>query len=89
MKRASFTLQNRLGLHARAAARLAAVLNEAAGDVWVEYSGRRVNGKSILGLLMLAAPMGTEFHIELEDTDAEFILEAVSVLIDNRFGEAE
>ena len=38
---------------------------------------------------MLAAPMGTEFHIELEDADAEFILEAVSVLIDNRFGEAE
>jgi phosphocarrier protein HPr len=89
MKRASFTLQNRLGLHARAAARLAAVLNEAAGDVWVEYSGRRVNGKSILGLLMLAAPMGTDFHIELEDVDAEFVLEAVSVLIDNRFGEAE
>ena len=55
MTRASFTLQNRLGLHARAAARLAAVLNEAAGDVWVEYSGRRVNGKSILGLLMLVA----------------------------------
>jgi len=89
MKRASFTLQNRLGLHARAAARLAAVLNEASGDVWVEYSGRRVNGKSILGLLMLAAPMGTEFHVELEDADAEAVLEAISVLVDNRFGEAE
>lgn len=89
MTRASFTLQNRLGLHARAAARLAAVLNEAKGDVWVEYSGRRVNGKSILGLLMLAAPMGTEFHVELDDSDAETVLEAVAVLIDNRFGETE
>ena len=89
MTRASFKLQNRLGLHARAAARLAAVLNEASGDVWVEYSGRRVNGKSILGLLMLAAPMGTEFHIELDDADAETVLEAVGVLIDNRFGETE
>jgi phosphocarrier protein len=86
---ASFTLKNRLGLHARAAARLAAVLNEASGDVWVEYNGRRVNGKSILGLLMLAAPMGTEFHIELEDSDAERVLEAVTVLIDSRFGEVE
>ncbi len=89
MKSASFTLKNKLGLHARAAARLAAVLNEAAGDVWVEYGGRRVNGKSILGLLMLAAPVGTEFRVELEEADAEMILEAVSVLIDNRFGEAE
>ena len=89
MKRAAFTLKNKLGLHARAAARLAAVLNEASGDVWVEYGGRRVNGKSILGLLMLAAPMGTEFHVELDESDAETVLEAVSVLIDNRFGEAE
>lgn len=89
MTSASFTLKNRLGLHARAAARLAAVLNEASDDVWVEYNGRRVNGKSILGLLMLAAPMGTELQIELEGSDAENVLEAVSVLIESRFGEAE
>jgi phosphocarrier protein HPr len=89
MTSASFTLKNRLGLHARAAARLAAVLNEASDDVWVEYNGRRVNGKSVLGLLMLAAPMGTEFQVELEDSDAKKVLEAVSVLIESRFGEAE
>jgi len=65
------------------------VFNEASGDVWVEYGGRRVNGKTILGLLMLAAPMGTEFHVELVYGYAETILEAVGVLIDNRFGEAE
>jgi phosphocarrier protein len=89
MTRSSYTLKNRLGLHARAAARLAALLNEAKGDVWVEYAGRRVNGKSILGLLMLAAPMGTEFVVEVESPDAAAVLEAVGVLIDNRFGEAE
>ena len=88
-ERAQFTIRNRLGLHARAAARLAAVLNEASGDVWVEYSGRRVNGKSILGLLMLAAPMGTEIGIEVDGDDALAVLEAVAVLIENRFGEAE
>jgi phosphocarrier protein HPr len=85
----TFTLQNRLGLHARAAARLASVLNEASGDVWVDYSGRRVNGKSILGLLMLAAPMGSELDIEVSGENAAAVLEAVSVLIENRFGEAE
>ena len=89
MTRASYTLKNRLGLHARTAARLAALLNEAKGDVWVEYAGRWVNGKSILGLLMLAAPMGTEFSVEVESPDAAAVLEAVGVLIDNRFGEVE
>ena len=89
MTKGTFTLQNRLGLHARAAARLASVLNEASGDVWVDYSGRRVNGKSILGLLMLAAPMGSELDIEVSGENAAAVLEAVSVLIENRFGEAE
>ncbi|MEE2836665.1 MAG: HPr family phosphocarrier protein [Myxococcota bacterium] len=89
MSTGTFTLQNRLGLHARAAARLASVLNEASGDVWVDYSGRRVNGKSILGLLMLAAPMGSELDIEVSGENAAAVLEAVSVLIENRFGEAE
>ena len=55
----------------------------------MEYGGRRVNGKSILGLLMLAAPMGTEFSVEVESPDAAAVLEAVGVLIDNRFGEVE
>ena len=89
MSTGTFTLQNRLGLHARAAARLASVLNEASGDVWVDYSRRRVNGKSILGLLMLAAPMGSELDIEVSGENAAAVLEAVSVLIENRFGEAE
>ena len=65
------------------------MLNEASGDVWVDYSGRRVNGKSILGLLMLAAPMGSELDIEVSGENAAAVLEAVSVLIENRFGEAE
>jgi phosphocarrier protein HPr len=87
--RASFTLVNRLGLHARAASRLVALLNEAAGDVWVVYADRRVNGKSILGLLMLAAPKGTTFEIEVESDDGQVILDAAAVLIESRFGEAE
>ena len=88
MIREAFELKNKLGLHARAAARLAALLNEAKDDVWVEFAGRRVNGKSILGLLMLAAPMGSELFIEAAAGD-HAVVEAVGVMIDNRFGEAE
>ena len=83
----TFTLANQLGLHARAAARLVALLSQAPGDVWVRYGERRVNGKSILGLLTLAAPKSTSIEIEVEGERGPEILGAVRVLIESRFGE--
>jgi len=82
-----FTLKNQLGLHARAAARLVALLSQAEGDVWVRYGDREVNGKSILGLLTLSAPKSTSIEIEVEGETSQEILSAVAELIDNRFGE--
>ena len=84
---AQFTLCNRLGLHARAASRLVAVLNDASGDAWVTHGDRRVNAKSILSLLMLAAPMGSELTIEIEGDRAAEVLETAGALIESRFGE--
>lgn len=83
----TFKLENQLGLHARAAARLVALLSQAPGDVWVCYGDRRVNGKSILGLLTLAAPKSTAIEIEVEGDRGPEILGAVRVLIEDRFGE--
>lgn len=84
----TFTLKNQLGLHARAAARLVALLSQAEGDVWVRYGEREVNGKSILGLLTLSAPKSTAIEIEVEGETSQDILDAVATLIDDRFGEA-
>jgi len=83
------TLCNKLGLHARAASKL---VNTAAGfqsDVSLVRDGRRVNAKSIMGVLMLAAPMGTELEIECEGPDEQRAMEALVTLVEDRFGESE
>ncbi|HBU49432.1 MAG: HPr family phosphocarrier protein [Myxococcota bacterium] len=82
-----FTLINQLGLHARAAARLVALLSQAEGDVWIRYGDRKVNGKSILELLTLSAPKSTTIEIEVEGDRSQEILTAVAKLFEERFGE--
>ena len=82
-----FTLINQLGLHARAAARLVALLSQAEGDVWIRYGDRKVNGKSILELLTLSAPKSTTIEIEVEGDRSQEILTAVAKLFEDRFGE--
>ena len=80
---------NRLGLHARAAAKLTHLASGYQSEIWVSRSGRRVNAKSIMGVMMLAAGQGTKVLIEAEGADAQSALDALSRLIAERFGEGE
>ena len=80
---------NKLGLHARAAAKLTHVAGGFQCDIWVSRSGRRVNAKSIMGVMMLAAGKGAEVLIEAEGADADAALAALVALIADRFGEGE
>ena len=89
MARAEVTIVNKLGLHARASAKLTQVASRHAAEVWLTRNGRRVNAKSIMGVMMLAAGKGATIVIETEGSDAQAALEALSTLIANRFDEAE
>ena len=80
---------NKLGLHARAAAKLTQIAGGFASEIYISRSGRRVNAKSIMGVMMLAAGQGTKVLIEAEGADAQGALEALSRLIAERFGEGE
>jgi phosphocarrier protein HPr len=80
---------NKLGLHARAAAKLTEVAGAFASEVWLSRDGRRVNAKSIMGVMMLAAGKGSRVFIEAEGEDAESALAALMKLIQDRFGEEE
>ena len=83
------TIVNRLGLHARAATRLVNCASGFKATVQVVKGTRRVNGKSIMGILTLAAGPGTDIVIEAEGSDAAQALDAVAALIGDRFGEEE
>lgn len=80
---------NKLGLHARAAARFVQTASEFDSDITLVNNGRRVNGKSIMGVMMLAAGKGSCIEIEARGHDAEVALEQLRALIQDRFGEAE
>ena len=80
---------NKLGLHARASAKLARLAGEFNADVWLERDGRRVNAKSVMGLMMLAASQGASLVLETEGDDADVALARVVALIADRFGEEE
>ena len=89
MARAEVTILNKLGLHARASAKLTQLAGRFAADVWLSRLGRRVNAKSIMGVMMLAAGRGATITIETEGSDAEAALQALTELIANRFDEGE
>ncbi len=78
---------NELGLHARAAASFVKVANKFKSDVKVEKDGLDANGKSIMGIMMLAAPKGSQITVTCTGEDAEQVLEAIKELINNKFGE--
>jgi phosphocarrier protein HPr len=80
---------NRLGLHARAAAKLTHVASGFQSEIWLSRSGRRVNAKSIMGVMMLAAGKGSTVMIDAEGPDADAALAALTRLIADRFGEGE
>jgi phosphocarrier protein len=82
-------IQNKLGLHARAAAKLTQTAAKFAADVWLSRNGRRVNAKSVMGVMMLAAGRGSRIAIETHGADADAALAAIAALVDDKFGEGE
>jgi len=83
----TFTIRNRLGLHARAAALVVKTANKFASEVTIEKDGLEVNGKSIMGILMLAASKGTKITLKVEGKDSVQALQTLGRLIENKFGE--
>ena len=85
----SVEIINKLGLHARAAAKLTQVAAGFQSEIWLSRSGRRVNAKSIMGVMMLAAGLGASVTIDADGPDAEQALAALRSLIADKFGEGE
>jgi phosphocarrier protein len=85
----SVEIVNKLGLHARAAAKLTQIAGGFASEIWLSRSGRRVNAKSIMGVMMLAAGQGTSVLLEAQGGDAEDAIAAIAKLVAERFGESE
>jgi phosphocarrier protein HPr len=83
------TIINKLGLHARAAAKLVAHASEFECHIEIEKDNRRVNAKSIMGVMMLAASKGSTISLYLEGNDESEAMQALEQLINNRFGESE
>ena len=82
-----FMIVNRLGLHARAAAVLVKTTGQFSSEVHLEKDGVEVNGKSIMGVLMLAAPKGSRVVVRVKGEDQEQAMKAIGALIDDGFGE--
>lgn len=89
MPRAEAEIVNKLGLHARASAKLTQLASSYPAEVWLERNGRRVNAKSIMGVMMLAAARGATITVETAGTDADAALDALLKLIADKFGEGE
>ncbi len=83
------TIINKLGLHARAASKLVNCASQFASDVTICRKGNRVNAKSIMGVMMLAASKGVELELEIDGDDEQACRDAIVDLINNRFGESE
>ena len=82
-------ITNKLGLHARASAKLTQLAGQFASDVFLARSGRKVNAKSIKGVMMLAASRGTTITLEVDGADEEEAMQALEQLITDKFGEGE
>ena len=89
MARADVLIINKLGLHARASAKLTQVASGYPCEVWLTRNGRRVNAKSIMGVMMLAAGKGASITIEADGEDADAALAALLKLIADKFDEGE
>lgn len=82
-------INNKLGLHARASAKLTKLAGSFASEVWMSKGDRRVNAKSIMGVMMLAAGIGSTVEIETHGPDEQAAMEALLALIHDKFGEGE
>ena len=89
MPQATTTISNKLGLHARASAKLTKLAGSFPCEVWLSKGERRINAKSIMGVMMLAAGIGSEVSLETTGEQAQEALDALLALIADKFGEGE
>jgi len=89
MIKRSITITNKLGLHARASAKLTQAASQFRSAVWIARNGRRVNAKSIMGVMMLAAGLGSTVELEAEGPDEDTAMSTVERLFADKFGEPE
>ncbi|MEZ5609095.1 MAG: HPr family phosphocarrier protein [Rhodocyclaceae bacterium] len=89
MPREDAPIINKLGLHARASAKLTQLASAYPCEIWLERNGRRVNAKSIMGVMMLAAAKGSTITIDTDGEQADEAMQALQALIADRFGEEE
>jgi phosphocarrier protein HPr len=89
MIKTTATISNKLGLHARASAKLTKLAGSHNCDVWMSRGDRRINAKSIMGVMMLAAGIGSQVEIETSGPDEQAAMDAILALINDKFGEGE
>ena len=89
MRSTALTISNKLGLHARASAKLTKLAGTFRSEIHLSRNGRRVNAKSIMGVMMLAAGLGSEVLLETDGPDEDEALRALQALVDDKFGEGE
>ena len=89
MIKTTVTISNKLGLHARASAKLTKIAGSHRCEVWMSRGERRINAKSIMGVMMLAAGLGSEVEIETSGADEQQAMDAIVALIHDKFGEGE
>jgi phosphocarrier protein HPr len=89
MIKASITISNKLGLHARASAKLTKLAGSFQSEVFMTRNDRRVNAKSIMGVMMLAAGIGSVVELEVDGPDEQVALDALTALINDKFGEGQ
>ena len=89
MIKTTATISNKLGLHARASAKLTKLAGTFPCEVWLARNGRRINAKSIMGVMMLAAGLGAEVEVETDGPEEQACMDALLALINDKFGEGE
>ena len=89
MIRENITISNKLGLHARASAKLTKMASGFDCDVWMTRNERRINAKSIMGVMMLVAGVGTTVLLETDGADEQAAMDALLALVNDKFGEGE
>jgi len=89
MIRTTVTISNKLGLHARASAKLTKLAGSFRCEVHMSRNGRRINAKSIMGVMMLAAGLGSDVELETDGEDERAAMDALVALIDDKFGEGQ
>ena len=89
MIKTTVTISNKLGLHARASAKLTKLAGSHNCEVWMSKGDRRINAKSIIGVMMLAAGLGSQVEIETNGPEEQAAMDAILALINDKFGEGE